>query len=68
MDLSTMKNGRLVLTKKNHHKNTQIFLTIMLHYLLHVVNLVLRNITSILYNYWNFRGQNDDLFTNIKLT
>lgn len=68
MDLSTMKNGRLVLTKKKNHKNTQIFLTIMLHYLLHVVNLVLRNITSILYNYWNFRGQNDDLFTNIKFT
>lgn len=66
MDLCTMNNKRLFVKKKpkqkkQQKKNPPIYLTIMLHYLLHVVNLVLRNIKSILYNYWNFRGQNDDL-------
>lgn len=74
MDLCIVKNERLVVTKKNQPPSppkktpTPIFLTIMLRYLLHVLNLVLRNIKSILYNYWNFLGQNDDLSRKIKFT
>lgn len=54
MDFCTVKNERLVVTKnKKQKKPTPIVLTIMLRYLLHVFNLVLRNIKSILYNYLN---------------
>lgn len=72
MDLCIVKNERLVVTKKKQpppkKKPTPIFLTIMLRYLLHVLNLVQCNIKSILYNYWNFLGQNDDLSRKIKFT
>lgn len=67
------KMGNLLLPKtkqKNQEKKPphQIFLAIMLRSWMHVVNPVLRNITSTLYSYRNFRGQYDYLYSNTKFT
>lgn len=67
------KNGKLVVTKNKTKKPRkkpphQIFLAIMLRSWMHVVNPVLRNITSTLYSYRNFRGQYDYLYSNTKFT